>query len=108
MIFYRELVRQTREQFGVIIDYTYDHTNPIIVFPPKQFNTSLIFSKIDSGEYEYFNLRIRIFFEDKLVNQGTIEHCLEKSVDSMLLKDADIIDEFIETLVLEAKHDLKL
>lgn len=106
MEFYRELIRRYQEGFDVIVDYTYDHTHPALIFNPNNYSIDKIMQRIDSGEYEYFNLRIRVFFAGKLFNQGKIEHCLERSVDDMLVKDCDIIEEFIETLIMEAREDI--
>lgn len=104
--FYRELFRREQDGFEIIVDYTYDHIHPAKVFNPKNYNLDLMLAKIDDGSWEYFNLRIRVFLLGKKTAQGIIEHCMEKSVDVMLVRDVDIIEEFIETLILEAKEDL--
>ena len=107
-MYYIELFRRSINNFDVIADYTYDWTYPALVYNPLNYNIPLMMNKIDKGDVEYFNFRIRVLKDNILCASGTIEHCIEGRVENMLMRDADEIDEFIETLILEAQENIKI
>ena len=107
-MYYIELFRRSINNFDVIADYTYDWTYPAIAYNPSNYNIPLMLDKIDKGEVEYFNFRLRVLKDNVCCASGTIEHCVEKRVENMLIRDANEIDEFIETLILEAQDNIKV
>ncbi len=60
---YDELARFEREGFDIIVDKTWEDDPVGICFDDTQYDIAEICNQIDSGQYDWFMLRVRVFVE---------------------------------------------
>lgn len=102
--YYDELASFERDGFQVIVDKTWEDLDPwdqlSDCFPNKQ----ALYNDIDSGRYEWFMLRVRVFVEGLELGSAYLGGMLYEDA-AECLKDGTAED-MIQEALAEAKKDV--
>ena len=101
MTHYEELTRFRRaDGFDVIVDKTYEDMHPNMSFEADDVKE--ICDKIDRGIYDWFRLRVRVFFEGHEFGSAHLGGCCYEDANETL-KDGTA-DDMIAEAVEEARR----
>jgi hypothetical protein len=104
MRFYDELAVYERNGFDVIVDKSYEDMDPKDCFDDECFNLKEMYSDIESGNLDWFMLRVRVMVENIELSSQFLGGCLYKDAREVLT-DGTAEDLIAEALV-EAKRDV--
>jgi hypothetical protein len=101
---YEELASYERNGFDVIVDKSYEDLDPKDCFDDACFNLKDMYSDIESGNLDWFMLRVRVMVENIELSSQFLGGCLYKDAREVLT-DGTAEDLIAEALV-EAKRDV--
>ena len=101
---YEELAVYERNGFDVIVDKSYEDLDPKDCFDDECFNLKEMYSDIESGNLDWFMLRVRVMVENIELSSEFLGGCLYKDAREVLT-DGTAEDLIAEALV-EAKRDV--
>jgi len=104
MRFYDELAVYERNGFDIIVDKSYEDMDPKDCFDDECFNLKEMYSDIESGNLDWFMLRVRVMVENIELSSQFLGGCLYKDPKEVLT-DGTAEDLIAEALV-EAKRDV--
>jgi hypothetical protein len=104
MRFYDELAVYERNGFDIIVDKSYEDMDPKDCFDDECFNLKEMYSDIESGNLDWFMLRVRVMVENIELSSQFLGGCLYKDAREVLT-DGTAEDLIAEALV-EAKRDV--
>jgi hypothetical protein len=104
MRFYDELAVYERNGFDIIVDKSYEDMDPKDCFDDECFNLKEMYSDIESGNLDWFMLRVRVMVENIELSSQFLGGCLYKDAKEVLT-DGTAEDLIAEALV-EAKRDV--
>ena len=104
MRFYDELAVYERNGFDIIVDKSYEDMDPKDCFDDECFNLKEMYSDIESGNLDWFMLRVRVMVENIELSSQFLGGCLYKDAREVLT-DGTAEDLIAEALV-EAKRDI--
>jgi hypothetical protein len=104
MRFYDELAVYERNGFDIIVDKSYEDMDPKDCFDDECFNLNEMYSDIESGNLDWFMLRVRVMVENIELSSQFLGGCLYKDAREVLT-DGTAEDLIAEALV-EAKRDV--
>jgi len=96
---YDLIERFERDGFTVIVDKTYEDTNPRDHF--EESDVAEILRKIDNGTYEWFMLRVRVLVEGLELGSAYLGGCLYEDPREVLSDGT--AEDFIDEAMKEAK-----
>lgn len=102
--YYDELATYERDGFTVIVDKTYEDLDPKDCFDDSCFNIKEMYSDIESGNLEWFMLRVRVMVEGLEMGSHYLGGCLYKDAREVLTDGTaeDCIGEALQ----EAKREV--
>jgi len=98
---YDLIQRFERDGFTVIVDRTYEDTDPRDSFDDSVTDIKEILRKIDNGTYEWFMLRVRVLFEGLELGSAYLGGCLYEDPREVLSDGT--AEDFIDEAMKEAK-----
>jgi hypothetical protein len=101
---YEELASYERNGFDVIVDKSYEDLDPKDCFDDSCFDLKDMYSDIESGNLDWFMLRVRVMVENIELSSQFLGGCLYKDAREVLT-DGTAEDLIAEALV-EAKRDV--
>jgi hypothetical protein len=102
--YYDTLAEFERDGFTVIVDKSYEDLDPKDCFDDSCFNIKEMYSDIDSGNLEWFMLRVRVLVEGLELGSAYLGGMLYKDAKECLT-DGTAEDMIAEALA-EAKQDV--
>ena len=84
MRYYDELARYEREGFDIIVDKTYDDTNPGDCFDDTCYDINDICRQIEHGQLDWFMLRVRVLVEGHELGSAYLGGCLYEDAREVL------------------------
>ena len=102
--YYDELAVYERNGFDVIVDKSYEDLDPKDCFDDECFDIKEMYSDIESGNLDWFMLRVRVMVENIELSSQFLGGCLYKDAREVLT-DGTAEDLIAEALV-EAKKDV--
>jgi hypothetical protein len=102
--YYDELAVYERNGFDIIVDKSYEDMDPKDCFDDECFNLKEMYSDIESGNLDWFMLRVRVMVENIELSSEFLGGCLYKDAREVLT-DGTAEDLIAEALV-EAKRDV--
>jgi hypothetical protein len=104
MRYYDELAVYERNGFDVIVDKSYEDIHPSDLFDDSEFDIKQLCQDIESGNLDWFMLRVRVMVENIELSSQFLGGCLYKDAREVLT-DGTAEDLIAEALV-EAKRDV--
>ena len=101
---YDELAVYERNGFDIIVDKSYEDLDPKDCFDDECFDIKEMYSDIESGNLDWFMLRVRVMVENIELSSQFLGGCLYKDAREVLT-DGTAEDLIAEALV-EAKRDV--
>ena len=102
--YYDELAVYERNGFDIIVDKSHEDMDPKDCFDDECFNLKEMYSDIESGNLDWFMLRVRVMVENIELSSQFLGGCLYKDAREVLT-DGTAEDLIAEALV-EAKRDI--
>jgi len=99
--YYDTIAEFERDGFTVIVDKTYEDTNPRDSFDDSVTDINEILRKIDNGTYEWFMLRVRVLVEGLELGSAYLGGCLYEDAREVLSDGT--AEDFIDEAMKEAK-----
>ena len=98
MRYYDELATYEREGYTIIVDKSYEDMDPKDCFDDTCFNMKEMYNDIDSGNLDWFMLRVRVLVEGLELADEYLGACLYKDAREVLTDGTaeDIIDQAID------------
>lgn len=72
MQFYQHVVTLDRDGYEIRVDKTWEDVHPADLFDDSVCDLAEIVDGIDSGLYEWFQLRVRVFLHDEEVGSASL------------------------------------
>ena len=104
MRYYDELATYERDGFTVIVDKSYEDLDPKDCFDDSCFNIKEMYSDIDSGNLEWFMLRVRVMVESLEMGSHYLGGCLYKDAREVLTDGT--AEDCIGEALREAKREV--
>ena len=104
MRYYDELASYERNGFDIIVDKSYEDIHPSDLFDDSEFDIKQLCQDIESGNLDWFMLRVRVMVENIELSSEFLGGCLYKDAREVLT-DGTAEDLIAEALV-EAKRDV--
>jgi hypothetical protein len=82
--YYDELASYEREGFEIIVEKTYEDTHPSDLFDDSEFDIKQLCQDIDSGNLDWFILRVRVLVEGLELGSSSVGGCLYKDAREVL------------------------
>jgi len=102
--YYDTLAEFERDGFTVIVDKSYEDLDPKDCFDDSCFNIKEMYSDIDSGNLEWFMLRVRVMVEGLEMGSHYLGGCLYKDAREVLTDGT--AEDCIGEALREAKQDV--
>ena len=98
MRYYDELATYEREGYTIIVDKSYEDMDPKDCFDDTCFNMKEMYNDIDSGNLDWFMLRVRVLVEGLELADEYLGGCLYKDAREVLTDGTaeDLIDQAID------------
>jgi hypothetical protein len=102
--YYEELAVYERNGFDVIVDKSYEDMDPRDSFDDECWDIKEMYAGIESGNLDWFMLRVRVMVENIELSSQYLGGCLYKDAREVLTDGtaADLIDQ----AMVEAKRDV--
>jgi hypothetical protein len=104
MRFYDELAVYERNGFDIIVDKSYEDLDPKDCFDDECFNLKEMYSDIESGNLDWFMLRVRVMVENIELSSQFLGGCLYKDPKEVLTDGT--AEGLIAEALVEAKRDV--
>lgn len=82
--YYDELASYEREGFEIIVEKTYEDTHPNDLFDDSEFDIKQLCQDIESGNLDWFILRVRVLVEGLELGSSSVGGCLYKDAREVL------------------------
>ena len=82
--YYDELATYEREGFEIIVEKTYEDTHPSAWFDDCVSDIKQLCQDIDSGDLDWFILRVRVLVEGLELGSSSVGGCLYKDAREVL------------------------
>lgn len=82
--YYDELASYEREGFEIIVEKTYEDTHPSDLFDDCVSDIKQLCQDIDSGDLDWFILRVRVLVEGLELGSSSVGGCLYKDAREVL------------------------
>jgi hypothetical protein len=82
--YYDELAFYEREGFEIIVEKTYEDTHPSDLFDEEVSDLKQLCQDIDSGNLDWFILRVRVLVEGLELGSSSVGGCLYKDARECL------------------------
>lgn len=82
--YYDELATYEREGFEIIVEKTYEDTHPSDLFDDCVSDIKQLCQDIDSGDLDWFILRVRVLVEGLELGSSSVGGCLYKDAREVL------------------------
>ena len=99
--YYDELASFERDGFEIIVDKTWEDLDPADCFDDSCYDITEIYRKIDAGVYEWFMLRVRVFYEDVELGSDYVGGFLYEDPRDVLTDG--VVEDMVWTALEEAK-----
>jgi len=98
MRYYDELATYERDGYTIIVDKSYEDLDPKDCFDDTCFDMKEMYNDIDSGNLDWFMLRVRVLVEGLELADEYLGGCLYKDAREVLTDGTaeDIIDQAID------------
>jgi len=98
MRYYDELATYERDGYTIIVDKSYEDMDPKDCFDDTCFDMKEMYNDIDSGNLDWFMLRVRVLVEGLELADEYLGGCLYKDAREVLTDGTaeDIIDQAID------------
>ena len=98
MRYYDTLAEYEREGYTIIVDKSYEDMDPKDCFDDTCFDMKEMYNDIDSGNLDWFMLRVRVLVEGLELADEYLGGCLYKDAREVLTDGTaeDIIDQAID------------
>jgi len=104
MRYYDELAVYERNGFDVIVDKTYEDTHPSDLFDDSEHDVKQLCQDIESGNLDWFMLRVRVMVENIELSSQYLGGCLYKDAREVLTDG--VAEDLIDQALTEAKRDV--
>jgi hypothetical protein len=104
MRYYDTIAEFERDGYDVIVDKTYEDLNPADCFDDTQFDIAEICHNIDSGNLDWFMLRVRVLVEGLELGSAYVGGCLYEDAREVM-KDG-MAEDLIDQALQEAKQQV--
>jgi hypothetical protein len=98
---YEELALFERDGFEIIVDKTWEDLDPADCFDDSCYDIKEIYCKIDAGVFEWFMLRVRVFYEDVELGSDYVGGFLYEDPRDVL--NDGVVEDMVWTALEEAK-----
>ena len=102
--YYDELAVYERNGFDVIVDKTYEDTHPSDLFDDSEHDVKQLCQDIESGNLDWFMLRVRVMVENIELSSQYLGGCLYKNAHEVLTDG--VAEDLIDQALTEAKRDV--
>jgi hypothetical protein len=99
---YEELAKYEREGFDIVVDKTWEDIDPRSQFDLPDIEEILM--KIDEGTYDWFMLRVRVFFDAHEMGSHYLGGCLYEDARDVLTDGT--AEDCISAAMDEAKQEI--
>ncbi len=108
MRYWEQLTVYQDRGFEIVVDKSWEDIHPSDLFDSSDWDVEDICSKIDSGHYDWFVLRVRAFFDGHDLGNACLGGCLYERAEDVL-EDGTVKDLAEEAIkyALEAVADLR-
>ena len=98
MRYYDELATYERDGYTIIVDKSYEDMDPKDCFDDTCFDMKEMYNDIDSGNLDWFMLRVRVLVEGLELADEYLGACLYKDAREVLTDGTaeDLIDQAID------------
>ena len=98
MRYYDELATYERDGYTIIVDKSYEDLDPKDCFDDTCFDMKEMYNDIDSGNLDWFMLRVRVLVEGLELADEYLGACLYKDAREVLTDGTaeDLIDQAID------------
>jgi hypothetical protein len=103
--YFDHLATQERDGFTIVIDKTYEDTDPWDSLCECFDSREELFADIDSGKYEWFMLRVRAMVNGHTLADEWLGGCLYENAEDVLTDG--IAEDLIEQAVTQAKSEVR-
>ena len=104
MRYYDELAVYERNGFDVIVDKSYEDIHPSDLFDDSEFDIKQLCQDIESGNLDWFMLRVRVMVENIELSSEFLGGCLYKDAKEVLTDGT--AEDLIDMALTEAKRDV--
>ena len=101
---YDELACYEREGFDVIVDKSYEDIHPSDLFDDSEYDIKQLCEDIESGNLDWFMLRVRVMVENIELSSEFLGGCLYKDPREVLTDGT--AEDLIDMALTEAKRDV--
>lgn len=105
MRYYDELARYERKGFDVIVDKTWEDIAIRDCFDDSCYDIREMEQKVDSGELDWFMLRVRVLFEGHEFGSACLGGCMYE--DPMEVLRDGTAEDLIWEAMIEAKEEVQ-
>jgi hypothetical protein len=102
--YFEHLDTQVRDGFIIVVDKTYEDTDPWDSLSECFDSKEELFKDIDSGKYEWFMLRVRALVSGHTLAEEWVGGCLYENAEDVL-KDG-IAEDLIQEAIAQAKTEI--
>ena len=104
MRYYDELASYERNGFDIIVDKSYEDIHPSDLFDDSEFDIKQLCQDIESGNLDWFMLRVRVMVENIELSSQYLGGCLYKDAREVLTDG--VAEDLIDQALTEAKRDV--
>jgi hypothetical protein len=104
MRYYDELAVYERNGFDIIVDKSYEDTHPSDLFDDSEYDVKQLCQDIESGNLDWFMLRVRVMVENIELSSEFLGGCLYKDPREVLTDGT--AEDLIDMALTEAKRDV--
>jgi hypothetical protein len=104
MRYYDELAVYERNGFDIIVDKSYEDIHPSDLFDDSEFDIKQLCQDIESGNLDWFMLRVRVMVENIELSSEFLGGCLYKDAKEVLTDGT--AEDLIDMALTEAKKDV--
>ena len=104
MRYYDELAVYERNGFDIIVDKSYEDTHPSDLFDDSEHDVKQLCQDIESGNLDWFMLRVRVMVENIELSSEFLGGCLYKDPREVLTDGT--AEDLIDMALTEAKKDV--
>lgn len=102
--YYDELAVYERNGFDIIVDKSYEDTNPNDLFDDSEHDIKQLCEDIECGNLDWFMLRVRVMVENIELSSEFLGGCLYKDAREVLTDGT--AEDLIDTALTAAKQDV--
>jgi len=104
MRYYDELASYERNGFDIIVDKSYEDIHPSDLFDDSEFDIKQLCQDIESGNLDWFMLRVRVMVENIELSSEFLGGCLYKDAKEVLTDGT--AEDLIDMALTAAKKDV--